>query len=177
MSEIRFACPHCQQHIACDPGYVDMCIVCPGCGKPMVVPVLSASETAHAGTCIVASIPTPKRRLTSRVPTIDVWGREEWAEHLQAVDQTASPPMPLWALSALVTLILAVFLRALAAQPWMIFACVALGTILSVVLFLKGGTMKSSSSIYQVLGWVLLLIVAIPALAVGVLFIGCCVAG
>lgn len=177
MSEIRFACPHCAQHIACDPGYVDMCIVCPSCGKPTVVPVLSANETAHAGSCVVASVPTPKPRLASHIPTLDVWSREEWAERLQAVDQAASPPLPMWVGSAFVTLILALFLRALSAQPWIIVAGVALGTIFSVVLLLKGGSMKSSSSIYQVLGWVLLLIVAIPAVAVGVLFIGCCIAG
>lgn len=174
MSEIRFACPHCQQHIACDAGYVDMCIVCPTCGKPMVVPVLTASESPQAGTCIVAPIPRPKRRLTSRIPTIDVWGADEWAERLQQADQAASPTLPLWVVTAFITLVLTVFLRAFSAGPAMVIACVVLGTALSAVLFWRGETVEAGSSIFKVLGYVLLLIVAIPVIAVGVLFIGCC---
>ena len=38
MSEFRFACPGCGQHIACDDSYAGMSIQCPACQRPMVVP-------------------------------------------------------------------------------------------------------------------------------------------
>jgi hypothetical protein len=38
MSEIKFACPSCQQHIQCGPEYAGMEIPCPVCQAPMAVP-------------------------------------------------------------------------------------------------------------------------------------------
>jgi DNA-directed RNA polymerase subunit RPC12/RpoP len=38
MSDIRFACPRCQQHIQAEPGYAGMEIACPACSAKMVVP-------------------------------------------------------------------------------------------------------------------------------------------
>jgi hypothetical protein len=49
MSEIKFACPACQQHISADQGYAGMEINCPACSARMIVP----------GTPAPVSIPTP----------------------------------------------------------------------------------------------------------------------
>jgi len=38
MTEIKFACPSCAQHIACDTGYCGMEISCPVCKAKMIVP-------------------------------------------------------------------------------------------------------------------------------------------
>src|SRR6185369_10462045 len=38
MSEFKFACSGCGQHIACDDSYAGMSIQCPACQRPMVVP-------------------------------------------------------------------------------------------------------------------------------------------
>jgi hypothetical protein len=38
MSEIKFACPSCQQHIQADAGYAGMQIDCPACKAKMIVP-------------------------------------------------------------------------------------------------------------------------------------------
>ncbi len=38
MSDIKFSCPHCDQHIQCEPGYAGMEIGCPRCGGRLVVP-------------------------------------------------------------------------------------------------------------------------------------------
>jgi len=38
MSDIKFACPHCQQHIQAEPGYAGLQITCPACHGSMVVP-------------------------------------------------------------------------------------------------------------------------------------------
>ena len=53
MSEIKFACPHCSQHVACDRDYADMCVVCPSCGKPMEVPRLSAADQPQKADAIL----------------------------------------------------------------------------------------------------------------------------
>ena len=96
MSEIKFACPHCRQHIACDGDYVDMCIVCPSCGKPMVVPVLSATDAAHPDLLMVASTPTPRRRIQSRLPVLDPWTEEDWDDHFRHLTGAAPPSIPPW---------------------------------------------------------------------------------
>ena len=46
MSEIKFACPSCQQHISADAGYAGMQITCPACNNAMVVPGTPAAPVA-----------------------------------------------------------------------------------------------------------------------------------
>src|SRR5438046_2616099 len=38
MSDIKFACPTCQQHIQCEDGYAGREIACPTCNSKMIVP-------------------------------------------------------------------------------------------------------------------------------------------
>lgn len=38
MADIKFACPHCQQHIQAEPGYVGLQIICPACSGSLIVP-------------------------------------------------------------------------------------------------------------------------------------------
>src|SRR6266446_2162400 len=38
MSDIKFSCPACQQHIQADQGYAGMQINCPACNTPLIVP-------------------------------------------------------------------------------------------------------------------------------------------
>lgn len=42
MREIKFACPHCSQHIACDEAYCGYQIRCPACEGGLIVPRLAA---------------------------------------------------------------------------------------------------------------------------------------
>ena len=49
MSEIKFACPHCRQHIACDDAYFGEKINCPGCERELFVPRRSAFVPMQAG--------------------------------------------------------------------------------------------------------------------------------
>ena len=97
MSEIKFACPHCAQHVACDGDYADMCIVCPGCGKPLVGPILSATDAAHPDICLVAATPVPRQKFRSRVPMLDPWTEDEWEKHFSAVTGEEPRRTPLWA--------------------------------------------------------------------------------
>lgn len=175
MNEIKFACPHCQQHIACDPGFVDMCIVCPTCAKPMIVPVLSAGDASHPQMCVVAAVPTPKRKLSSRLPSIEMWQAEAWEEHLNASEAAATPPVPHWVMCAFATTVLIGFLTALRAPSWLTPVSLIVGGALTVYYLFKGSEFGQTSSAYSVIKWTLLLIVGIPAILVGVAFIGCCI--
>lgn len=38
MSEIKFSCPYCSQHLVCDDVFCGERIECPGCGKELFVP-------------------------------------------------------------------------------------------------------------------------------------------
>jgi len=76
MNETKFACPHCSQHIACNSDYADMCIVCPSCGKPMTVPVLSVSGIAYLEMCVVVSLFALWQRFRSCVPILDLWTKK-----------------------------------------------------------------------------------------------------
>jgi hypothetical protein len=176
MMEIKFACPHCRQHIACDANYVDMCIVCPTCGRPMVVPLLSTGEVSHPEICVVASAPAPKRRLSSRIPTLDMWRADEWEEHLQEKEMAAAPKVPHWVLGAFATTIIVGFLVAFSARTWIVMTFLVLGIGLCLYLLRKGGEAQTTSPVIQTIGWVLFLIIAIPAMLLGIVFIGCCAA-
>jgi hypothetical protein len=169
MSEIKFACPQCGQHIACDAGYADMCIACPACHQPMEVPRLSASEVSHPEICLVASPPTPKNRFSSRIPTIGLWTENEWEERYRAA-RSEPQQTPAWVLSALGTLIVAALLKAGRAPGWSIVLCVLAGTVLSCYFLAKNRTAINYDNVGVTIG---LLLIALPVLALGVLFVGC----
>lgn len=38
MSELKFSCPHCTQHISCDPAWAGHSLQCPSCQKQITVP-------------------------------------------------------------------------------------------------------------------------------------------
>ncbi len=179
MSEIKFACPHCQQHIACDSDYADLTVACPGCNQPMVVPALSATDPAHPALRLVASVPTPRPRVAAP-PTLDPWTREQWAQRADL----KSAGTPAWIATILVTFLLAAVLKAAGANALWLILVFAVGCILAGVLMAKKTTFLPGSSDYSdvqdvfenVLGdfvrvglWIILL----PVLGLGFLFIGC----
>ncbi len=55
MADIRFACPHCEQHIQAEPGYAGMQISCPSCHGPLTVPGAPVSAVAVPAPAYVAS--------------------------------------------------------------------------------------------------------------------------
>lgn len=178
MSEVKFACPHCSQRIACDGDYADMCIVCPACGKPMVVPILSATDAAHPDICLVATTLTRKQKFRSRIPMLDPWTEEDWEEHASALAGEPSGRTPLWMVSSLLTIVLAAVLRASGAGWVAVVIALVVGTLLSGYLLRKAGAGSMdgaalTDAVGRGLGAGLLLILAIPLIALGVLFVGC----
>jgi len=81
MSEIKFACPHCSQHIACDEIYCGEGIGCPGCGRALFVPPLAAFIPLQSGNLTMALPVAFKERPYPRSATLDLWSKERWARH------------------------------------------------------------------------------------------------
>ena len=64
MPELKFACPHCQQHIAADAGYAGLQINCPACNGSLVVP--AALSTAP----VPVPLPAPAPVAASSAPAL-----------------------------------------------------------------------------------------------------------
>jgi len=45
ISELKFACPVCQQHIACDPGLGGLQMECPTCLGKIIIPKAPTGAT------------------------------------------------------------------------------------------------------------------------------------
>jgi hypothetical protein len=70
MPNIKFSCPHCQQHIEADTGYGGMQINCPACNGGLVVPgtapaLVPVPVPASAPAPVTASGPATLRRQPS----------------------------------------------------------------------------------------------------------------
>jgi DNA-directed RNA polymerase subunit RPC12/RpoP len=60
MSDIKFACPQCQQHIQCEEGYGGMEIACPACSTRIIVPrPVGAPAIAPAPAMAPPPVPPP----------------------------------------------------------------------------------------------------------------------
>jgi hypothetical protein len=51
ISELKFACPVCQQHIACDPGLGGLQMECPTCLAKIVIPKAPTGATTKLILC------------------------------------------------------------------------------------------------------------------------------
>jgi len=79
MSEIKFACPHCRQHIACDDAYCGARIDCPGCQRELFVPRRAAFVPIQPGN-LALELPVASK-MGSHAPPIIPAGLtdEQWA--------------------------------------------------------------------------------------------------
>ena len=124
----------------------------------------------------------PARRAACVSWPWNLWKENEWEERYRAA-ATPSQQTPVWVLSALGTVIAAALLRATMVPTWAIVLCVLTGTALSCFFLVKGQKAPVASPVpaqigivvSTVVGYVFLLLVAIPLVSLGVLFIGCTV--
>src|ERR1051325_7241767 len=56
MRDIKFGCPHCEQHIKCDDSFGGQKINCPACGREVVVPKLTDEHRLRTTT---GHVPVP----------------------------------------------------------------------------------------------------------------------
>lgn len=59
MSDIKFACPQCQQHIQCEPGYGGMEIACPTCTTRIIVPKIARGPAIAPAPAVAPPPPAP----------------------------------------------------------------------------------------------------------------------
>jgi hypothetical protein len=173
MSDIRFACPHCNQHIACDADYSDSSIECPACGSSMVVPRLSAGGADHSGMVLVASTPSPKHTAPERLNTLRGWTEEEWAQHSRMIGEGNSGEAPHWVLSLVVTIIISFILRINHAGAASIITCLVLGAAICGVLMAKQRRSAGAYVVLKGVGIVVALCLLLPVVSLAILFIGC----
>ena len=85
MNEIKFACPHCQQHIACDDGYCGYQIKCPACEGGQIVPRLAAfgyGATANLSLALPIATPVPRQVAEAVSGSPPAWSEKEWDRHV-----------------------------------------------------------------------------------------------
>ncbi|HWC58389.1 MAG TPA: hypothetical protein VHC44_01750 [Verrucomicrobiae bacterium] len=70
MSDLKFTCPSCAQHIQCDESYAGEKIPCPNCATLVRVPADAPLATAAQSTP-AALPPTPTAGGTLAVPTLE----------------------------------------------------------------------------------------------------------
>ena len=177
MADFKFSCPHCSQHIACDGSYGDLSIECPSCGVTMVVPRLSAVDSAHTGMVIVASTPSPLPRVVRRIPTHESWTDAKWAEHYREMTGEVLGSSSLWLVCLFATLVAAFVLMIRGHPPGQIFGCLLLGGILTGILRARARGSSGPKSVVSGLMFGVALVIIIPILAVGILFVGCAACG
>ena len=175
MSEIKFACPHCRQHIACDGDYADHSIECPSCAGPMVVPRLSATAPAHPDMVIVASPAPPKPRPSRNVPALGFWNKSKWAEHTREAPDGPPGLASLGFVGLFATLVIAFILLLRGFGMGAIVGCLVIGSILTGCLRARYQGKSVAEGVISGLGFAVVLAVVVPVVAVGILFVGCTV--
>jgi hypothetical protein len=63
MSEFKFECPHCQQHLACEEQFSGRQIQCPGCSTLIRIPPVPGKTADHnpqSGMTWATHIPPPQ---------------------------------------------------------------------------------------------------------------------
>ena len=175
MSEIKFACPHCHQHIACDSDYASLGIECPACGGSLVVPRLTNAGFSHPDVVIVAPTPSPKHIPAPPVQSPLAMTDEQWRKNYAEVTGDSSGESTAWLLAAIGTLVVAVILKVNGFGFWPVVGWLLLGCVVSGILIARSRDEGGSAGrqIFMVLMYVCATIVVLPAIAVGILFIGC----
>ena len=175
MSEIKFACPHCSQHIACDDVYCGEQVDCPGCGRMLFVPPRATFIPLSAGNLTVTMPVAFKQPLYPRSSGLDVWTEESWEKHAAEVEPHQPPRMlPVWVLLLLpfvLAFILITHRGGLASIEYGFILCALLaGFYLAKIKQNSGAGMVLAGLVYS-LG----MLCVYAAMSFGLLFVGCLV--
>ena len=173
MSDIKFACPHCSQHIVCDGDYAELSIECPSCGGTMAVPRLSSSSSAHDAMVVVASTTLPTPRPTQKIPPLDVWSERRWAEQFGNETEEHPAMAALWLGTLFITVVLAFILMTHRCGVGTIVGCLLVGGALTGFVRAVGGRHSMAASLVSGVLFAIALVVLVPTLALGILFVGC----
>ena len=176
MSEIKFACPHCFLHIACDDLYCGERIDCPGCGKELFIPPRSAFVPLQAGNMTLTLPVAFKERLYPRPAALDLWSEDDWRRHAEASEAHQQLRLwPLWVLLLLpfvMAFILLTHRGGVASMEYFFILC----ALLSGFYFakIKGFSGPGMALVGLLCSFAMIFVYII--LAFGLLFVGCLVA-
>jgi len=141
----------------------------------MVVPRLSPSDSTHPEMLVVAPTPAPKSATPPIIPNVRAMTEREWAENAKKLG-VSSRAVPVWVFVLTGTLIMAFVLQVNRASFWPPLVCLAIGAGMSAVLIVRDMRANSAYSLLKGLGLAFALMLLIPVMAVGILFIGCALA-
>src|SRR4051794_40308701 len=85
MAELKFSCPHCNQHITCDELWGGHELQCPGCQKNLQVPAAAAPSAASTGAGGNALVPEPPKGGAPRI------GISRPQQHAEGAPGAAAP--------------------------------------------------------------------------------------
>ena len=173
MSDIKFACPHCHQHIVCDSDYAELPIECPACGGTMAIPQLTAASAAADALVLVASPTLPAPRPTATRPPIDMLNEQRWAERLSADSETRPGLAALWFATLIGTLTLSFVFLTDGSGLWSVITTLIVGGGLTG--FARGCAEHRSvpKAIVSGILFAIALAVLLPVTLLGILFVGC----
>lgn len=175
MSEIKFACPHCAQHIVCDEMYCGERITCPGCQKIIYVPERSAFIPLQAANMNLEVPVAAKERQPVHVEGLDLLSEKEWAGRASENGTAKSASLlPLWILLFL-PFVVALVVMTQHASPVIFEYCFVIcalvgGFYLAMIRQDSGVWLVVKGLLYAIAGVVIFVVVA-----VGLLFVGCLV--
>jgi len=174
MSEIKFICPHCSQHIACDEIYCGEEIICPGCAKKLFVPERSVFVPLHGGNLTLA-VPVARKEPPSTSIGQGALSENEWHEHAsQTEGASAARLLPLWILLVLpfiLALISMTHRGGMAFIQYLFIVCsVCVGFYLALIRKKTGADFVLMGILYSIAAFVSYIIVG-----VSLLFVGCLV--
>lgn len=95
MADIKFACPHCNQHITCDELWAGHQLNCPSCKNPLMVPGIAAPPaTASTGPATLAPKPpaAPEPRLAINAAHAAATAAAPGAQRVIPIRNLAPPP-------------------------------------------------------------------------------------
>jgi hypothetical protein len=67
MADIKFACPHCSQHITCDELWGGHQLDCPNCKNPLTVPAVAAPQKPARASVQASLVPKPPQAAEPRL--------------------------------------------------------------------------------------------------------------
>ena len=151
MSEHKFACPSCGQHLSCEETLAGARIDCPACFGVIVVPTPAPSNPSGLTLAKMASRP---RRLYPVPADTKPWTEEEWNQHVAEIEGPYWAPFEYMDDLGPFDLILSLFLgfspfkiagpRNLSLWGWILFYLACIGGFALVMSILFAGCLAMS---------------------------------
>ena len=90
MSDVKFSCPYCNQHIVCDAAYCRNPISCPACDKLVYVPPVYAFTQGAPGKLeLTLPVGGKSGAQASHQASLEPWTEEAWEKHAGKVSGEA----------------------------------------------------------------------------------------